>query len=128
MEANASGGLTGLLLLALWTVSTVELETHSNIPNQEATMDGATITSLRGLAIKGVMARPAGNHETLMAGHLREDRLTLMYGSQRVVQVSPRKRQRVHAVRLVHCERRWNDEGDDFWWYGVEQNVLSHTG
>lgn len=84
------------------------------------------IRSTKGIAIRGAMARPVGNAEALMKGALVEDRLTLAYGSTRREQVSPRKWQRVNVTRIVQCERRWNDQGDDWWWYGVRQTILSH--
>lgn len=83
------------------------------------------ITSTRGLAIKGVMARPAGNHEALVKGNLTGDRMTLIYGSVRREQVSPRKWRCVRTIRLVQCERRFTQEDDDFWWVGVSQTILS---
>lgn len=91
-------------------------------------MTATVIHSTKGIAFKGVMVRPVGNAEAFLKGSLdsEKDRLTLAYGSTRKEQVGPRKWQRVNVTRIIQCERRWNDQGDDFWWYGVSQTILSH--
>lgn len=86
-----------------------------------------TLNTTKGLALKGVMARSRGNHESFVKGSLSGDRLVLIYASVRSERISVRKCQKVHSTRIVQCERRFTPEGDDFWWYGVQQNILSHV-
>jgi hypothetical protein len=85
-----------------------------------------TLTTLNGLAVKGIMARKL-HHEALVSATMSGDKLTIAYASQRRNKVSPRKWQRVNTTRFVLCERKFTPDGADFWWQGVQQFRTSYT-
>lgn len=88
--------------------------------------DTIQVHNLRRLAIKGSMAKP--NRTEVPAGPavIQGDKMTVTYKSSRQITDGGRRVVQ-HSERFVFCERRWNEDCDDYWWVGVRQNTLSYT-
>lgn len=89
------------------------------------TNDARTLTSLRGIAVKGRKAEKRRD-EVFASATMKGDDLVIIYKSRSRRQLSPRKWANYSHLRFVTCKRTFSPSHADFWWEGQKSYQTSY--